>query len=132
MIFLEMENNELTGFRHFQPFDKNNGLGESEDQLLQRGILVESIPEPEDILGKESVLKFNGSTLYYEYVDRPLSSDEEISILKEKNQELKDLLTEEKLNTQTALMELAEAAEANEVKSQLAIMELAELIGGME
>jgi len=79
MIFLKIgENNEILMI-HNRPFDPNpkNGLGKSEEELLQEGILVESLPEPEEIEGKIPILKFNGTELYYEYIDIPLTPEEE-------------------------------------------------------
>lgn len=47
---------------------------------LDTGYLVENIPEPSIIIGKEATLYFNPQTqeLWYEYIDRPLTDAEEL------------------------------------------------------
>lgn len=72
MIFVKLENNEPTGYINYQPFDEKYGLGKTKEELLQTGILVDSIPEPEQIEGKVPVLKYDGTNLYYEYQDAPI------------------------------------------------------------
>lgn len=44
--FIKHEQNKIT-LIHYQPFDKKNGLGKTEEELLQEGILVNEIPQPE-------------------------------------------------------------------------------------
>ncbi|MBC3798012.1 hypothetical protein [Acetobacterium tundrae] len=60
------------GTIHYMPFDKIDGMGETEEQMLTHGALLESLAEPEDN-GKTSELFFNPltKTTYYEYVDTP-------------------------------------------------------------
>lgn len=57
-------------FVHNMPFDPVHGLPE---EILASGLLVDSIPEPEDN-GKAPRLYINPETMemWYEYFDRPL------------------------------------------------------------
>lgn len=72
MIFMKIENGELTGYINYQPFHEKYGLGKTQEELLQSGILVDSVPKPEQIEGKVPVLKYDGTNLYYEYQDAPI------------------------------------------------------------
>lgn len=58
-------------------------LNKTQDELLQMGVLLDGVPEPEVIEGKTAVLKFNGTNLYYEYVDTPTTLEDEVQQLKE-------------------------------------------------
>lgn len=55
------------------------------DEELKGGVKVVNIPEPEMVFGKVGYLYVNPTTLetWYEYVDRPLTPDEELQNLKE-------------------------------------------------
>lgn len=68
----------MVGYIHFRPFDSVYGLGKSKEQLEQEGMLVDSIPEPEQIEGKQAILYCNPQTkeFWYEYVDIPKSPEE--------------------------------------------------------
>lgn len=83
MIFIKVENSIVT-FIHTRPEILN-------DAILADGLLVESIPEPEQLDGKTPVLKYDGTNLYYEYVDAPV---DEMTALKNQlaaqNQKLAD------------------------------------------
>lgn len=48
-------------------------LGKSEEELSEIGVLLESMPEAENIDGKTAILKFDGERLYYEYVNNTLT-----------------------------------------------------------
>lgn len=89
MIYIKIDSttNEVN-FQHFMPFDEVNGLHKTEEELLQEGYLVDSIPEPEQINGKVAKLKYDGSNLYYEYVDAPLTPEQEIEALKAQNAQM--------------------------------------------
>jgi hypothetical protein len=84
MIYIRVNEENVVTFQHFFPFDEKLGLGKSREELEQEGFFVDSIPEPQEIEGKIPVLKFNGTELYYEYVDRPLTPEEELEQLKER------------------------------------------------
>ena len=78
--FIQDEKGLRVGFVHNKPFDKVHGLGKTEEELRQIGALVDEIPEPEQIEGKIAVMYYNPQTnsFYYEYIDRPLTPEEEI------------------------------------------------------
>lgn len=90
MIFVKVKDNEIQAI-HYQPFDPVYGLGKSEEELLQEGILVESIPDPEFIEGKLPVLKYNqtNNILYYEYEDIPPTKE---ALLEKEIEQLKQQL----------------------------------------
>lgn len=65
------------------------------DQLpKENGLKVEQVPSPEYKIGKDAILHYNKETeeLYYEYVDRPLTTEEEIVKLKEAMAELAEMV----------------------------------------
>lgn len=78
--FIQDEKGLRVGFVHNMPFDEVNGLGKTEEELRQIGALVDEIPEPEQIEGKIAVMYYNPQTnsVYYEYIDRPLTPEEEL------------------------------------------------------
>lgn len=80
MIYIKIDSttNEVN-FQHSMPFDEINGLHKTQEELLQDGYLVDSIPDPEQINDKVPILKYNGTSLYYEYQDAPI---DEITALK--------------------------------------------------
>ncbi|MCX8045745.1 MAG: hypothetical protein N3A70_02540 [Anoxybacillus gonensis] len=81
--FTQDEKGIRVGFIHNMPFDKEHGLGKSEEELKQIGALVEYIPEPEQVAGKNPVMYYDKETnsVYYEYVSRPLTQEERIELL---------------------------------------------------
>ena len=57
---------------HYMPFDANDGLGKTEQELLQTGYLLDDIPEPEKIEGKTPEAHYTTETgFYYEYIENP-------------------------------------------------------------
>ncbi|PIC05481.1 hypothetical protein CS060_04175 [Anoxybacillus flavithermus] len=78
--FTQDEKGLRVGFIHCIPFDEEHGLGKTEEELRQIGALVEDIPEPEQVEGKTPVMYYNPQTnsVYYEYIDRPLTPEEEL------------------------------------------------------
>lgn len=79
-IFIKITNGIAESI-HYKPFDSQLGLDKTKEQLLQEGILVETIPEPEQIGDKVPILKYNGTSLYYEYQDAPI--DEMMALKKQ-------------------------------------------------
>lgn len=53
-------------------------LHKTEEELREMGVLLESVPVPDEIPGKDAVLKFDGTNLYYEYVAIPPSETEQL------------------------------------------------------
>lgn len=64
---------------HNMPFDEVNGLGKTEEELLQIGALVDSIPVVEVPNDKNIIYKYNqvDNTVTYELIDRPLTAPEQ-------------------------------------------------------
>ena len=64
---------------HNMPFDEVNGLGKTEEELLQMGALVDSIPVVEVPNDKNIIYKYNqvDNTVTYELVDKPLTLEEQ-------------------------------------------------------
>jgi len=92
--FVQDERGLRVGFIHHMPFDPKDGMGKTQDELEQIGALVEDIPEPEKIEGKMPILYYNpqSSSVYYEYVERPLAKEEGIAQLEQAILELTMLL----------------------------------------
>ncbi|MBY0596066.1 hypothetical protein [Bacillus bingmayongensis] len=89
MIFVRLTSDGDIESIHYMPFDERYGLGKTEEELRIEGILVEALPAKEELKGKEAVLKYDPvKGFYYEYVDIPLSPEQqELDELK-RNQEL--------------------------------------------
>ena len=88
MIYIELKGNDAT-FIHYQPFDKTNGMNKTQEELEQSGILVESLPEAELQDGKNAILKYSETEgLYYEYVDRLPTPEEDLTAMRNENAEL--------------------------------------------
>lgn len=92
--FIQDERGLRVTFRHYKPFDEKDGMGKTEEELLQIGALVDDIPQPEQIPGKEPILYYNpeNNTVYYEYEDKPLTPEERIAQLEQAILELTMLL----------------------------------------
>lgn len=77
-------------FVHHYPFHKEYGLGKTEEELLEEGVLIDEpsqLPYRED---KMQVLKYTEDKgLFYEYEDIP---EEPISLLEGKVAELEDVI----------------------------------------
>ena len=85
MIYVQLKNDDIEMI-HYMPFDSVHGLNKTQAELEKEGVLVDSLPVPEDN-GKLPTLKYEptSKSFYYEYVDRVLSPEEEIQLLKEEN-----------------------------------------------
>jgi hypothetical protein len=93
MIFVQYNNENIVTFIHTKPFDDNEGLGKTKEELEKEGLFVDSLPSPDTTdSSKTPILKVNpiDNTLYYEYVDRPLTPEEKLQLLEQENQELKN------------------------------------------
>lgn len=61
---------------HNMPFDAVNGLGKTETQLMSEGYLLDMIPEPQIIDGKNAVAMYNAENgFYYIYEDVPQKAE---------------------------------------------------------
>ncbi|WP_404427319.1 hypothetical protein LG296_01745 [Ureibacillus chungkukjangi] len=92
MIYIQYDSDGVVTTRHYKPFDKVYGLGQTKEELEQKGILVDNIPTPDTTDStKDAVLKIalQDKTFYYEYIDRPLSIEEVVQQLKTENANLR-------------------------------------------
>lgn len=88
MIYVSISDGQPS-FIHNLPFDEVYGLGKTAEELKQTGILVESLPEAQPQEGQDAFLKYSETEgLYYEYVDRPPSPEEELDAIRDENAEL--------------------------------------------
>lgn len=121
MIYIEVDNENTVVFTHFLPFSDEYGMGKTEQELTEKGYLVESIPQSETVEGKESITKYDPSTntFSFVYVDIPPS---EIKLLQQENAML-----------QASVMELSAYAASQDERLQMqenALMELSMLVAG--
>lgn len=93
MIFLKYDETGKVNYTHYMPFHEKHGLGKTKEELEQEGILVDSIPKPEQIEGKAPILYCNPETkeLWYEYEDIPKTEEE---LQQEKIQALEQSIAE--------------------------------------
>lgn len=89
MIFITVKNDVVTS-QHFMPFDEKYGLGKSKEELLKEGFFVDTIPLPQEIQGKVAILKYDGTSLYYEYQD----ARDETTVLKKQVAEQEQAIME--------------------------------------
>lgn len=98
MKFITYNDNLDIHLIHNMPFDKVNGLGKTEEELLKLGALVNEIPEID--VPKDKIIKYkynpSDNTVYYELIDRPLTIEEEnkkqLIYLKNKSEEQDELI----------------------------------------
>lgn len=92
MIFIQnltsiTETKQAIGFAHYNPFDKEKGLGKTQEELLLEGILIPDVPIPEHN-GNMPTLFYNPITNkgFYENINTPSTLEEaKTSKLKEIN-----------------------------------------------
>lgn len=77
-IYIETDDDFRVTKIHRMPFDPNNGMGYTREELEKRGYFVDEIPEPIHQIGKRSVAYYNPDikSIYYETVGIPLSDKE--------------------------------------------------------
>ncbi|MBH0171009.1 hypothetical protein [Fictibacillus sp. 18YEL24] len=84
-IFIQYDEQNNVTFYHTKPFDSEEGMGKTRQELETEGLILDmyDMPASDNTNGKLSILKINPSTneLYYEYIDRPLTSEERIKQL---------------------------------------------------
>ncbi|MEQ6353932.1 hypothetical protein ABNX05_04830 [Lysinibacillus sp. M3] len=103
------------------------------EEELKLGILVDEVPQAENIPGKSADLFYNIDTqeLFYKYFDIELPPTSPEQQIKDLQKELNAVKTENK-TLMLALAESAEAQQQDNLENQLAIAELAELIANKE
>lgn len=77
-IYIETDNEFRVTKVHRMPFDPNNGMGYTREELERKGYFVEEIPDAANKVGRRSVMMYNpdNKSIYYEYVGIPLSDKE--------------------------------------------------------
>ena len=82
-IYIETDENFRVTKIHRMPFDPNNGMGYTREELEKKGFFVDSIPEPVNQIGKRSIAMYNPDTksIYYDYVSIPVSDKDRLEQL---------------------------------------------------
>jgi len=95
MIFIRTNSDGKIVFVHYKPFDEKVGLNKTQEELEAEGILVDSIPEENEIEGKIATLYYSvDNGLYWKYEDEPkIETEEEIKSLKQSIADLTTTLT---------------------------------------
>ena len=90
MIYIRTDSNNMVIFKHSQPFDPINGLGETKEELEKSGFLIESMPIAQTIVGKRAIPYFNPESkqITFKYSASPISSHERLEILESAFNEL--------------------------------------------
>ena len=82
-IYIEVDENFRVTKIHRMPFDPNNGMGYTREELEMKGFFVDEIPNPVNQVGRRSIAMYNPDTksVYYECVGIPMSDKERIDYL---------------------------------------------------
>ena len=82
-IYIEVDNNFRVTKIHRMPFDPNNGMGYTREELEKKGFFVEEIPEPVHQVGRRSIAMYNPDTksIYYECVGVSMSDKDRVEQL---------------------------------------------------
>ena len=89
-IYVEVGKDNIVTMVHRFPFDPKNGLQCTKEELLQKGVFVDDVPEPEHILGKRSILKYDPDNrkVYYDYKTVAVSTSERLDAMESLMNEL--------------------------------------------
>lgn len=82
-IYIETDENFRVTKIHRMPFDPNNGMGYTKEELERKGFFVNEIPNPVNQIGRRAIAMYNpdNKTVYYEYVNTPISDKERVEQL---------------------------------------------------
>ena len=82
-IYIEVDENFRVTKIHRMPFDPNNGMGYTREELEKKGFFVDEIPEPVHQVGRRSIAMYNPDTrsVYYECIGVPMADKERIEYL---------------------------------------------------
>ncbi|MEQ6357897.1 hypothetical protein ABNX05_25195 [Lysinibacillus sp. M3] len=124
-LFLEKTNEpniQRIGTQHYAP----EMLSEEE---LKMGVLVDEVPQAENIPDKRPELFYNTDTqeLFYKYSDVVLPPTSPEQIMKDLQKELNAVKAENK-TLMLALAESAEAQQQDKIENQLAVAEVVETL----
>ena len=93
-IYIETDENFRVTKIHRMPFDPNNGMGYTREELEKKGHFVDEIPEPVHQVGRRSVAYYNPDIngIYYESIGIPLSDKERADNLENAFNALLDIM----------------------------------------
>lgn len=99
------------------------------EEELKQGILVDEVPQAENIPGKRSELFYNTDTqeLFYRYFEIELPPTSPEQMIKDLQKEL-NIVKEENKELKLAIVESAEAQQQDKIENQLAIAEVVETL----
>lgn len=82
-IYIEVDTNFRVTKIHRMPFDPNNGMGYTRQELEKKGFFVKEVPNAVNKTGKRAVAMYNPDTksIYYEYVNVPLSNKDRVDLM---------------------------------------------------
>ena len=82
-IYIETDENFRITKIHRMPFDPNNGMGYTKEELERKGFFVNEIPNPVNQVGRRAIAMYNpdNKTVFYEYVNTPMSDKERVEQL---------------------------------------------------
>ena len=82
-IYIETDENFRVTKIHRMPFDPNNGMGYTREELEKKGFFVEDVPNPINQTGKRAIAMYNPDTksIFYEYASIPMSDKERVDQL---------------------------------------------------
>lgn len=82
-IYIETDENFRVTKIHRMPFDPNNGMGYTREELEQKGFFVDEIPNPVNQVGRRAIAMYNPDIkkVYYEYIGVPMSDKERVEQL---------------------------------------------------
>lgn len=82
-IYIEVDTNFRVTKIHRMPFDPNNGMGYTREELERKGFFVKEVPNAVNKVGKRAVAMYNPDTksIYYEYVNVPLSNKDRVDLM---------------------------------------------------
>ena len=111
-IYIETDANFRVTKIHTAPFDPNNGMGYTREELEKKGFFVEEIPTPANKIGRRAISMYNPDTksIYYEYVNIPMSDKERADMLENALNWLMSTLGIGSYSTMTMRLDLDEEA----------------------
>lgn len=82
-IYIEVDENFRVTKIHRMPFDPNNGMGYTREELEKKGFFVDEIPNPVNQVGRRAIAMYNPDIkkVYYEYIGVPMSDKERVEQL---------------------------------------------------
>lgn len=82
-IYIETDENFRVTKIHRMPFDPNNGMGYTREELEKKGFFVDEIPDAKVQFGKRAIAMYNPDTksVFYEYASVPMSDKERVDQL---------------------------------------------------